>query len=443
MSLRARLNLLITLLFILCMFGAGAYVVNNAREGIIQRIETAAHLTMQLIEATMITDKTGSETEQRLLVQLAGLEITEHLKIFISHEQTGIPQDTVNYHSGSTGDVPRWFVRLVKPDTTEFRRVISRPGLPYTSIVVWSDPINEITEAWRDTRDALYFLITFILSINMLVYFTLGRGLAPLENIQKGLEGIERGDYNLRLPEFGLPELNRISEKFNHMADVLKRSRERNRDLAQRSLSIQEEERRNLARELHDELGQTVSAIKAMGMSISDRTQTRDRIIYDCASAIVTYADRMYDVTRSMMQRLRPAVLDELGLVPALQEMVDAWNQRHEDIFCYFECGTDNYQPDEGTAINLYRIIQESLTNIARHSRADEVRINLLRRENMLLLSIHDNGVGFNPAENHTKGIGLAGIKERVEAMGGNFEMVTAEGQGVSILISIPLNTDS
>jgi len=438
MSLRTRLNLLITLLFILYMIGTSVYVVNSAKYGINNKVETSANLAMQLIESTIISGDISTQAEQRLLVQLAGLEITEHLKITILHEQNTSPQP-VEFMPTSVPVAPAWFVQLVQPDSIEFRRIISWPSLPFAEIVVWSDPADEITDAWRETRDAMFFLITFAIAINMLVFFTLGKGLAPLENIQEGLEGIERGDYNLRLPEFSLPELNRISEKFNHMADVLKRSRERNRDLAQRSLVIQEEERRSLARELHDELGQTVSAIKAMGTSIIERATINDPLIRESASAIISNADRMYDVTKNMIQTLRPAVLDELGLIPALQEMIDTWNDRHEQVFCYFNFDIKNVQIDETIAINVYRIVQESLTNIARHSQATEAKINMLSENNKLVLSVSDNGIGFDPEERFNRGIGLAGMKERVESMKGTLEFKSASDKGVIFTVIVPV----
>jgi len=439
MSLRSRLNLLITLLFILCMLGAGAYVVDSAKDRITTKIETAASLAMQLVEAAIINGDTTSRSEQRLLIQLTGLEITEHLKIGIYHEPQSVPDQPEVPFTMTRPSAPSWFVRLVEPENVRFQQAVSRPGLPYTEIIIWSDPANEITEAWRETRDALFFLITFIFAINMLVYFMLGRGLAPLDDIQEGLESIERGDYNLRLPQYSLPELNRISEKFNHMADVLKRSRERNRDLAQRTLSIQEAERRTLARELHDELGQTVSAIKAMAMSVIERLPGRDQALHDSAYAIINYTDRMYDVTKDMMQRLRPSVLDELGLVPALQEMIDTWNEQHEDVFCYFDFDRDMPSIDDETAINLYRIVQESLTNTFRHANASEVYVNMTANNERLTLSIHDNGIGFNPEDIHSRGVGLAGIRERVDAMRGRFELVTGEGSGVRLGIEVPV----
>ncbi len=443
MSLRTRLNLLITLLFVFCMLGAGAYVINNARDGVNTRIETTAYLAMQLVEAAIISGDTGARDELRLLVQLAGLQITEHLKIAISHEENLPANEIITDYALSSPSAPVWFVRLVEPETVRFQRVISQPGLPHAEIVVWSDPADEITNAWRETRDALFFLFTFVLAINMLVYFMLGKELAPLDDIQEGLEGIERGDYNHRLPDYDLPELQKITERFNHMADVLKRSRERNRDLAQRTLSIQEAERRSLARELHDELGQTVSAIKAMAMSVMERMPGGSPAVYESAGAIVNYADRMYDVTKDMMHRLRPPILDELGLVPALQEMIDTWNERHEDIFCYFNFDLGMHGISGETAINLYRIVQESLTNVARHSQASAVHITVQENKNELILSVADNGIGFYPDDIHARGIGLAGIQERVEAMNGSFSLNAVVGNGVTLSVVVPLNTDT
>lgn len=438
MSLRVRLNLLITLLFVFSMLAGSSYVIRNAQMAVNKEMANAAHISMQLIEAAIISGDDSKESEQRLLVQLAGLEITKHLKIAIRHDKNGELIQPEYNEPDLTPEAPSWFIDLVHTGNAEFRRTISRPGVPYTEIIVWSDPADEITRAWIDARDVLFFLLTNIVLANILIYITLGVALAPIDTILKGLEGIERGEYNLRLPKFNLPELNKISEKFNHMAGALMTSGTENRYLRQRSIAIQEAERRNLVRELHDELGQTLSAIKAIGSSISDKSRNENKSIFESANSILNYTDHMFNVTRNMMQRLRPAVLDELGIVVALQEMTDAWNEQHEDVFCYFETNLNAEHLDEEIAINIYRIVQESLTNVIRHAKASEVTIRLTQKTDSLTLIIIDNGIGFDQEKKH-KGLGLLGIKERAEAMTATYRIDTGDNEGVTIIISIPL----
>ena len=247
-----------------------------------------------------------------------------------------------------------------------------------------------------------------------MIYFILGRDLAPVETILSGLEGIERGDYKLRLPEFTTMEFSRISARFNHMAKVLLNSEEENKYLTQRSLEIQEKERRYLAQELHDELGQSLSAIKAVATSIEQTEGANARAVVESANIIKTISEDMYGVARGLIRRLRPTALDELGLVPALQQLADDWNSSHgERRFVTWISREIWSRITDEAKINIYRIIQESLTNVSKHAAAKNVYISLgneSQNESGLMLGINDDGAGFDMNETR-KGLGLLGIR--------------------------------
>lgn len=440
MTLRARLNLVITLLFVAVFLGAGAYVIQSARRTVSEEMQSTANLAIQLIELVLAgADPADQADLQRYIADsFSRLESTRHLQIAVVLRSS--PDEVVppGLMAPVTAEAPAWFTRLVEPTPMEFRRVFTGLRVPYTEIVIRADPSDEITEAWMESRGVLAFLILFIVLANVLVYVMLGRDLAPIESILRGLERIEQGDYQLRLPRFRIAELTRISEKFNHMADVLSKSREENRFLTQRSLEIQEQERRNLARELHDELGQSLSAIRAMAVSIGAGPEPAADGSGSGVGAIARIAKRTYDVTRSMMRRLRPPVLDELGLLAALQELVDSWNSAHGDCFCRLQCrGALDALPEE-IGINIYRIVQEGLTNVARHARADAVEVQVERRPGSgVSLKLKDNGIGFDP---HIvgRGLGLLGMRERAEALNGTFSLETSPGNGVEINITLP-----
>jgi len=164
---------------------------------------------------------------------------------------------------------------------------------------------------------------------NVLVFVTLGLAMRPIDTILKDLDGIEHGDYGLPLPAFKLPEFALISSSFNHMAGALEKSMAENRYLTQKSLNIQEQERRLMARELHDELGQCLSAVKADAVSIVKCSQGLALQVHESAQAIVSLSTRVFEVIRGMTQQLRPATLDELGLRLTLGQTIDEWNTRH------------------------------------------------------------------------------------------------------------------
>lgn len=446
MSLRVRLNVLITLLFVLVLLGGSSYLISNARHAVSDEMQSTAYLTLQLVELVLASSKNSRQLDlqQHLLDKLATLETTRHLQIVLS--RSGKPTFNMPPQVISTvsSNAPDWFVQRVKPSPIEYRRVFPGPDASYTEIIIRADPSDEITEVWYETRNVLVFLLTFIVLANFLVYFTLGKDLAPIEEILTGLDRIEQGDYRLRLPHFRLPELSRISDKFNHMAEVLLQSREENRYLTQRTLAIQEKERRHLAQELHDELGQSLIAIKAVAASIEQTTPEENKAVSDNVKTIIAFSDRMYDVARNMMQRLRPAILDELGLITALQEMIDSWNDRHGDVFCHFKVEGELDNLGEDININLYRIVQESLTNIIKHAKANEVQLSLSNKgshstDESLLMVIRDDGMGFDITKTQ-RGLGLLGIRERVVALNGEFELNTGIDKGVEIVIKIPLN---
>jgi two-component system sensor histidine kinase UhpB len=454
MSLRFRLNLFITLLFALIFVSGSIYVIHNARKAVKDEVGATADLTLQLVNIALKSvagsEKVGQQTS--VLEKIAALESTRHLNIELY--RTDDPLRSMPGHPSVTeipitADAPSWFIQLVKPAPIELRHVVDEPGITYTAILIKADPSDEISEAWAETRGVLGLLVVFVVLANVLVYITLGRGLAPLETILKGLDGIERGDYKLRLPAFNLPELARISEKFNHMAEVLNRSREENRFLTQRSLAIQENERRNLAYALHDELGQSITAIKAVAVSIERQSDKDVATINESAGTIIRVSNRMYDVARNMMRRLRPPSLDELGLVTTLQYMIDDWNARHQDIFCYFSFDGNMGELNEEINISLYRIAQEGLTNIVKHAQASTVKISLSVTKaissdvknsynNHVILTIEDDGCGFD-TESIRPGLGLLGMRERAEALNGTLTMTSNSGAGLKIKIVIPV----
>ncbi|MBM2830820.1 MAG: signal transduction histidine kinase, glucose-6-phosphate specific [Gammaproteobacteria bacterium] len=187
LSLRLRLNLFITLLFALILLGGSVIIISNAREAVRDEIQATAHLTLQLIEiafASTVYD-VRFDLREKVLNQIAHLESTRHLDIQLyqsySTEQKIPPDDEFPI----SADAPQWFIKMVKPPPIEYRHSIPGTGAPYTVILIRANPSDEITEAWAETRGILGILVLFAVLANMLVYFTLGRGLAPIEIILK------------------------------------------------------------------------------------------------------------------------------------------------------------------------------------------------------------------------------------------------------------------
>ena len=278
-----------------------------------------------------------------------------------------------------------------------------------------------------------------------MIAWTISRGLRPVDRVLQAFDQVEQGDYAARLPAFDLPEWERLALKFNRMLGVLARSRTENRQLVQRTLAIQEEERRGLARELHDELGQSVTAIKALAFAQLRRVDADPVEAQGHAQAILEISERLQAAVGGMMRQLRPVALDQLGLVPALQQMADDFNGHHSEIFCSLMTQGAFDTLNDATKISLYRIAQESLNNAAKHSGASKIMVELSRSSvggaeeaQALQLRVRDDGIGFDP-QRVRRGLGLMGMQERTAALGGDLAMATALGQGVELRISLPL----
>ena len=277
----------------------------------------------------------------------------------------------------------------------------------------------------------------------------LGGGKVELPLLQlKGRDGIvvqTVAKLSARLSPAREPELHMYVADITDvtlMQTELAGALEENRRLSQRSMQVQEEERRNLARELHDELGQSLNAIKVDAVAIRDRSDNPVEVQRG-ARAIIEVSGQVYDVVRSLLQRLRPVALDELGLRSAIEYGIEQWRRRHSTVRCNFSAEGDLDGLSEEVNITLYRLAQECLTNVAKHAQATSVTIALARVGSRpvggeILFSFEDNGCGFDPGPRR-QGLGLVGLRERVEALGGNFDLQSAPGRGVRVRASIPV----
>jgi glucose-6-phosphate-specific signal transduction histidine kinase len=213
--------------------------------------------------------------------------------------------------------------------------------------------------------------------------------------------------------------------------------------LSQSNMLVQEEERRNLARELHDELGQHLNAIKIDAVTMRDCPAAAPAAIRESAQSIIVIADHVHAVVRDMMRKLRPPGLDELGLQAALENSVEGWRGRFPALQFDFAMDGDLEGLGELLNITLYRLVQEGLTNIAKHANAQRVELHVTRsafttQEDQVVLNLADDGAGAPPGHAHA-GLGLIGMRERVEAAGGRLETISAPGAGFRLVARIPV----
>jgi PAS domain S-box-containing protein len=230
-------------------------------------------------------------------------------------------------------------------------------------------------------------------------------------------------------------DIGRLKEAEN----LLRQSEEDLRDLASSLQNVREEERAAIAREIHDELGQQLTAIK-LDVSWLDRKIAGDAVIKERIGGVLAMLTEMIHTIRRISTQLRPSILDDLGLIEALKWQVRDF-QKRTGIQIEFECSEETLKVAPAVTTGLFRIFQESLTNVARHAEATSVSARLYVEDDRLILTITDNGKGFDPAlAKKKKTLGLMGMKERTLMMKGAYQIDSRPGNGASLRFSIPLH---
>lgn len=216
-----------------------------------------------------------------------------------------------------------------------------------------------------------------------------------------------------------------------------------NRRLAQQYLHMQESERRALARDLHDELGQYLNVVKVDAVSMRDRLASRDPTGHQTACETIRNIDHVQRVVIGLIRQLRPVGLDELGLAAALEHCVDEWRRRLPRVSIELTVTEHLDGLDEMRRLAIYRLVQEALTNVARHSGANRVEIGIAREDtespsaSRIVVSVEDNGLGAGPPR-AGGGLGLIGMRERMEAVGGSLVVSQSPAGGYMLRAQLP-----
>jgi len=432
-SLRARVALLILAMFVAGMLVVMARTRQDARHKIEIELQANQLLATQMTE--MVFGRWTGGPQQPLtsaqLGSLARLDEIRRFDVVAAAAESAYPQFTVK--TAIPPAVPGWFVGMLAISEDLLVQQVGTYG--GDRVLIRIDPSDELVEIWDNANATVTSLLGLLLLLNIVIYLMLGRWLHPIDQTIAGLHEIEKGDFGHLIPATGLPELDLINNKINQLTKVLDASKQDNERLQAEAISNQEQERLRLARELHDSLGQSISAIKAMAVSIAIRTRDKMADIAESARQIELTSEAAYGSVRNLMAWLRPAALD-LGLATALQQMIDDWNVHHDNTFCRLNMQSRLDGLADQQAINVYRIVQESLTNIAKHAAASRVDIDV-HGESTISLAIVDNGKGFS-VEKIRKGMGLWNIQDRVNLLQGKIKLVASPGNGLSLYIEFP-----
>jgi two-component system sensor histidine kinase UhpB len=309
--------------------------------------------------------------------------------------------------------------------------------------VITPDPSYEFGEIWNQLAGIFYLAGAFFILTNILVAWIVFRALSPVEFILKALTELESGNLKVKMPNLKTSELSAISSKFNGMVKTLRASIEQNHQLSQKLIRIQEEERKSLARDLHDEFGQSLTAIHADAAVLKGLANKDYPKIKPSVNAISDLSKHLMNLVGGMLSRLKLGVLQELGLEEGLKDLLNTWQLRHPKIKLYFQVNLKALPKiNETISITSYRIIQECLTNISRHAKAKHVAIEIqVLKKNlsskMIDIHVKDDGIGLS--KSHRDGFGLSGMRERIHEVSGNIKIMSEVNQGVSLHIQLPL----
>jgi two-component system, NarL family, sensor histidine kinase UhpB len=313
-------------------------------------------------------------------------------------------------------------------------------AVPLGELRVSSNPLSEFAEIEQRVGKDLALLALALLALSGAIYWMVRRGLGPIAQVQSALANLQAGHLETRLPRFRLKDVDDISLRFNQCAAAMQEAAAQRRDLTRRIIEAEEEERKRLARELHDELGQSLTAIKVDAAYIAREAANSAPKIVDSAHAIEKLSSNIMELIRSMLARLRPHGLETVGLRETLHDLVNGWQARVAERFqCSLQIrgNVDVLAPDLN--ITLYRLIQECLTNAVRHSRARMIAMRLSVEAGRVLVEVSESQMSGNGAAVGARGAGLLGMRERVEAQGGALTIEFDPAGGLSLHAWMPL----
>ncbi|MDD5468036.1 MAG: HAMP domain-containing protein, partial [Anaerolineales bacterium] len=266
----------------------------------------------------------------------------------------------------------------------------------------------------------------------------------PILDLVDATQAIGRGDFSRRVRRWANDEIGELAEAFNQMAVELERAdevrREREllrRQLLERVIAAQEEERRRISRELHDSTSQSLTSLMVGLRALENACNTPQ--VQCHTQELRQVVGQVLEDVHTLAVQLRPSVLDDLGLSAALERLIQEWQKRHNiqaDVVVHLA----GERLPEAIETALYRILQEALTNVARHAQARSVSVLVERRAQDVVAVIEDDGSGFDAHRAHANGhLGLAGIRERAELLGGSLTIESNPGSGTSLYIQLPL----
>ena len=455
-SIRLRLNALMVTLLSLALLSFITAMVMSAGPRIRAENESMMRLAKEFVETAVESLQGTTNPGERLGVLLDGLKDLRHVHIYRAAPGANIPAAKPAPPAG-TG-VPAWLSRLAQPEARIEVPVVVN-GQNFGDLVIEPEPTDESAEIWDSIVKFSVIGTALAGATLLLMSLMIAHLLKPIKTVGNALMLLDAGNYGVSVPETGPPEFADICTKLNRLAATLKVTISENRRLAERIICIQDEERKDLARELHDELGPYLFAIRAgastMRNEVERGTGDKPKFIRTC-DTLLERIEAMQRMNRRVLQKLRPMGLDEFGLKAKLASLVGMWRENHPETS--ISLGVSDAMPErDGTSnLTIYRIVQEGLTNAFRH--ADATRIDIVVEpmragseipdtirpgaprlppgRPCVHVTVSDDGKGI--AAQLSPSYGITGMNERVCATGGEMRIFNRPGGGVTLEAWVP-----
>jgi two-component system sensor histidine kinase UhpB len=325
------------------------------------------------------------------------------------------------------GRVPDWFVRLlVVPDASVGFPVMIEDK-QVGDIVFAPDISADLYEKWIGFLAIGCSGIALMLLTAAIAHFTARSALRPLQNLGDGLTRMRTGNYEQLIPPAGPPEIRKSAREANELARTLHHLSQDNRNLLRRIVSLQDDERHDMARELHDELGPLLFGIRANTVALLESIPAGETELKGAAQGILRSVETLQQANRRILDRLRPLYIEELGLENSIQTLLQNAKTQAPGLKVTSQIDSKLNDVEGLLSQTVYRVIQEAVTNVLRHAKASSMHVATEIRGREVVVEISDDGIGF-PADRRF-GRGLTGMLERVRALSGTLELLREAGR--------------
>jgi two-component system sensor histidine kinase UhpB len=445
MSLQLKINLIVGALTLLFVVAVLELQLRSMRDSVTEEVVAANRVASQMLSRTAWLYAAQGTPAMLSFLQGVGRVRSNDITLYDAAGTELYQSPPSPYKAGRFA--PAWFDRLIAPPPS-----VQAIQFPDGKLVMRSNASRAIVDAW----DYVVVLATgaggLLLLLNALVFWLVRRAVRPFGAIVGALDSLQAGRFDVALPPLPGQEAGAIGAAFNRMLGVLQQNiaTERRAALAERQLSDSreltrwidrqiEQERRLIARELHDELGQSVTAMRSMALSIAQRVRGLDPQSEQAARLIAEESSRLYDAMHGIIPRLTPLVLDNFGLAEALADLVERTRRSQPDLRIELQVGLGDTTLSSEATLALYRGAQEGMTNALRHGHAGHVRLALEGSAEGVTLTLTDDGQGL-PAEGSDREghHGLRWLSERVHSLGGHFHIRPATPHGVELRVQLP-----